>query len=112
MVSTGFPERLYVVLRLYYHEVYVERLGAKTAHCFHHHHTEGEIGHETAIHDIQVEPVRFTFVDAFHFFRQAGEVGCEQGGGNQVPLSGHIEQSWELAPMYGSTKIKKTGQDC
>ena len=36
-----------------------------------------------AIHDVDVDPVRARLVDRAHFFAEPGEVGGQDGGGDE-----------------------------
>ncbi len=64
------------------HEMDVERLGAVRPERLHHRRADGQIGHEMAVHDVDVDPVRSRLVDGAHLLAEPGEVGREDGGGD------------------------------
>ena len=42
----------------------------------------GQVGHEMAVHDVDVDPVGAGLVDRTHFLAEAGEIGGQDGGGD------------------------------
>ena len=66
---------LNVIFRMLNHEVYVEGLGAHLTHGFEHRESERDVGHEDAVHHVEVEPVGLTLVNHFYVALQVNEVG-------------------------------------
>jgi hypothetical protein len=65
------------LLGLHYHQVYIEWLLSKFGHIFKNRETEGDVGHEDTIHDIQMQPLGCTAVEPLHVFLEIAEVGTE-----------------------------------
>ena len=57
LIRAGLGERLQEDLRLGAHQVRVEEQLRQRTERPHHRRAEGEIGHEMAVHDVQVQPV-------------------------------------------------------
>ena len=66
---------LNVIFRMLNHEVYVKGLGAHLAHGFEHRESERDVGHEDAVHHVEVKPVGLTLVNHFYVALQVNEVG-------------------------------------
>ena len=64
------------------HQMDVERLGAVRPQRLHHGRADGEVGHEMAVHHIDMDPVGAGFVDGAHLLAEPGEIGREDGGGD------------------------------
>lgn len=78
------------LLGLHDHQVDVERFAGGPGHGLHNGETERDVGHEYAVHDVEVEPVAFAFVEHFDVALQVGEIGREQRGGNQWGHNGKV----------------------
>src|SRR5919202_1057290 len=65
------------------HQMRVEALAAIRPDRFHDVWTEGDIGHETPVHDVEVDPVCARLIDGKHLPSELGEVSREKGGRNQ-----------------------------
>ena len=74
-VGAGARERLEVRLVRRDHQMHVERLGRQRPQRTHHFRTEAEIGHEVAVHDVQMDPVGAGGVERAHLLAEAREVG-------------------------------------
>ena len=64
------------------HQVGVEGDLGVFAHAGDDGRTEGEVGDEVAVHDVQVEEVGAGVLDVADFGGESGEVGGEEGGGD------------------------------
>ena len=73
--GTELGSLLNVIFRVLYHKVDVEGLGAHLAHGFYHREAERDVGHEDAVHHIEVEPVGLTLVNHLYITLQVNEVG-------------------------------------
>ena len=73
-VDTRFSSRVDIALRLDDHEVSVERFVAYLFNGFDDGKSEGDVGHEHAVHDIEVEPVGLTAVDHFEIRFQVAKI--------------------------------------
>ena len=82
-VGAGARERLEVRLVGLDHQVHVERLGRERPERPHHLRAEAQIGHEVAVHDIEMDPVGAGGVDRAHLLAQPREVGGQHGRGDQ-----------------------------
>src|SRR5438094_592594 len=79
VVRSSLREGLHVTLGLYDHEVHVERLRGTAAHCFDDGHPEGDVRHESAVHDVDVDPVGARAVHGAHFLAEPAEVRGKNG---------------------------------
>jgi hypothetical protein len=61
----------------------VERLGRVRAERLHHRRADGEVGHEMAVHHVDVDPVGAGLVDRAHFLAEPGEIGGQDRGGDE-----------------------------
>ena len=50
-----FGEALHILFRVYDHQVHIQGLSGLSGDSFHHRKSEGNIGHESAVHDVQME---------------------------------------------------------
>ena len=64
------------------HQMDVERLGGVRPKRLHHRRADREVGHEMAVHHVDVDPVGAGLVDRAHFLAELGEVGGEDRGGD------------------------------
>ena len=96
-VGAGFGEGLHEVLGVVQHEVDVEKeAGHLAAELGDHLRAEGEVGHEVAVHDVQVQPRRAGGRDLRGALGQAGVLAGENGGGEKGGMdgSGHGQRPW------------------
>jgi hypothetical protein len=75
------------------HQMDVERLCAVRAQRLHHGRADGDVGHEMAVHHIDMDPVAACFVDRANFFTQTREIGGQDRRGD-TDGSAH---GWRLA---------------
>ena len=68
-----------MALRLDDHEVHIERLGGCTPHGPDDHRAQRDVGHETAIHDIDMNPIGARQIDRAHLFGQTAEIRRQDG---------------------------------
>merc|ERR1719163_1990927 len=64
------------------HEVGVENLVGDGAERVDDEGTDGDVGDEATVHDIDVDPLRAGLIDSLDLFAEGGEVGGEDGGGD------------------------------
>ncbi len=57
------------------HQVDVERLLRMWPDRLHHARPDGDVGHEMAVHDVDMDPVGAGGVDGVHFLAETGEIG-------------------------------------
>src|SRR4029077_4204456 len=65
------------------HEMDVERLLRVWTDGLNHSGTNGDIGHEVTVHDIDVDPVATGPIDGSNFLAEAREIRRQNGGGDQ-----------------------------
>ena len=70
-----------VALRLLDHEVHIQGLAGRPGDGPDHRHAKGDVGHEAAVHDVAVDPVRFGAVDELDGFAQVEKVGGQERRG-------------------------------
>ncbi|KAF5034732.1 hypothetical protein DSECCO2_593090 [anaerobic digester metagenome] len=61
-------------LRFINHQVCIEHQVGMRAQVLDEFGTEGDIGHKPAIHDIEMNPLRTTCFDTFHFLGSTGKI--------------------------------------
>ena len=83
-VGARLGEGLEVLLGFHDHQVDVEGLLGFLLDGLHHGYAEGDVGHESAVHHVAVEPVGLAAVDHLDVGFQVEEVGGEKGRGYQV----------------------------
>ena len=64
------------------HEVDVENLFAVRAQAFDDRRAEGEVGHEMAVHHVDMDVIGSGLVNRPHLFAQLRKIGGEDGGGD------------------------------
>ena len=79
-VGAGFGEGVEERIDRRNHEVNVERLGGVRPKRLHHRRTDRQVGHEMAVHDVDVDPVGAGLIDRAHFLAEPGEVRGEDRG--------------------------------
>ncbi len=79
-LCTGLCKPFDVLLGMHDHQVDVHGFHGFPGDGFHHRETEGQVGNEDAVHDVEMEQVRGG-VDRFYGLRQMQKVGGQDGGG-------------------------------
>jgi hypothetical protein len=79
-------ERLNIFLGLDDHQMNIDHTFGSGSDSLHHEGPDGDVGHESAVHDIDVDPVRPGFVDSFDFSRKAAKIRRKDGGGDSKGL--------------------------
>jgi hypothetical protein len=87
-VDTGAGEGLQIGINRADHQMRVEALAAVAADRPHQFGAEGDVGDEMPVHHIEMDPVRPGRVGGAHLLTEAGEVGREDGRGDQH-VAGH-----------------------
>ena len=80
VVGAGLGERIEEIVDRRDHEVYVERLLGVGAKRLHHGRADRQVGHEMAVHHVDVDPVGARFVDRPHVLAKLREVGGQDRG--------------------------------
>jgi hypothetical protein len=75
MVGAGAGKGSEIALRLDYHQMNVEWLCRRTPDCLEHKRSDGDVGNETAVHYVNMDPVRTGSIDSADFVTQFSEVG-------------------------------------
>ncbi len=88
-VAAGFGEGCEIGIGRGDHQVAVEHLVGAVADCLDDGRAEGDVGHEMAIHHIEVDPVSACFGDGFDFLAKAREIRSENGRGDERVARGH-----------------------
>ena len=104
------PRRLGEVLeippRVGHHEMAVEEQRGVAPQRGHHRGSDGEVGHEVPVHDVDVEPVRRRR-HLPHLFGQRPEVGGEDRGGD--PQSARAPRVTRGRPLSGDRSLSRDG---
>jgi hypothetical protein len=64
-----------MALRLDYHQMNVEWLCRRAADRLKHDRPDGDVGNETTVHNVDMDPVRAGSIDSADFFTQSSEIG-------------------------------------
>ncbi len=64
------------------HQMHVERQARMRAQGFDHIRADGDVGHEMAVHHVNMHPVGPRRLDRPHLLAQFGKVGRQDGGGD------------------------------
>jgi hypothetical protein len=65
------------------HQMHVEWLGRVRPERLHHRGANGDVGHEMAVHDVDMDPVGPGHVDGADFLAQPRKIGRQDRRGNQ-----------------------------
>jgi hypothetical protein len=82
-ISTSFDETREVMMRTLNHKMNIERKFRVLSYRRDHGWPERNVIDEMAVHDVEVEPIRTGFLDATNLNLESGEVGREQGWGDE-----------------------------
>jgi hypothetical protein len=74
VVGAGLGEGGEIAIRLDDHQMHVERLCRRTANGLQHDRPDGDVGHEAAVHDIDVDPIGARRIDGADLFAQSREI--------------------------------------
>jgi hypothetical protein len=85
-VGPGVGECLNIFLGFDDHEVDINHLLGRCADCFHDRRANRDVGHETAVHDIDVNPVGACLVDRLDFSLKTAKISGKDGGGDSERL--------------------------
>ena len=88
-VGTGLGEVGHVALRLDDHQVHVQGLGRDGPQGLHDQGADGDVGHEAAVHHVDVDPVGAGLVDGTDVFAETGEIGREDRRRDHQGLGAH-----------------------
>ena len=80
MIGAGFRKIVEITLRLDDHQVHIERLGRRAAHCIHDRGAEGDVRHEPAVHDVDMNPIGAGLIDRTNFLAEPPQIGGKNGG--------------------------------
>ena len=79
-VGTGIDEVAHIAIRFIDHQVHIQESVGGLTQGFDHRCTDGQIGNEVPVHDIDMDPVCSRTDDVFHVPGQATEIGREDAG--------------------------------
>jgi hypothetical protein len=85
-VRPGLGECLNILLGFDDHQVYVDHLSRRRTNRFHNRRANRDVGHETPVHDIDVNPIGASFIDRLDFSRKAAKISGKDRGGNSERL--------------------------
>ena len=74
-VGAGLGEGFEIGIAGRDHQMHVERLLGERAQRLHHVRADGDVGHEMAVHHVDMDPVGAGGLDRADFLAQFGEVG-------------------------------------
>ena len=79
MIRSGLDKIFQITLRLDDHQMHVQRLRGGAAHRVHDGRAEGDVGHEPAVHDVDVDPIGAGLIDSADFVSEPPQVGGQNG---------------------------------
>src|SRR5712691_86778 len=110
MVSAGLGEGREIALRLDDHQMNIERLGGRAADGLQHGRADGDVGHEAAVHHIDMDPIGLGSVDGAHLLAQSGEIGSQYRWCHENRLHGcHLDQRSPAAAASTNQMSSPTG---
>ena len=74
VLGTRLGKALHIVLRMHDHQMDIQRLPGQLSYGFHHRKPKGNIGHESAVHNVQMEEIGI-LIHHFHIFLQMQKIG-------------------------------------
>ena len=77
-IGSKFFYFVYELLGLHNHQMHIQRLLADASNMLQHGKPKGNVGHENAVHNIDVEPIGTALIEPLHLGLEIGEVGSEQ----------------------------------
>ena len=80
VIGAGLGEGGEIALRLDDHQMNVERLCRRAADGLQHDRADGDVGHETAVHHVDMDPIGAGRVDGADLLAQAREIGRQDRG--------------------------------
>src|ERR1700681_2500468 len=93
VIGAGRCEIVKIPFGLDDHQVHVERLFGGPAYRIHDCGAEGDVRHEPAIHDVDMDPVGAGPIDRADFFTEPPQIGRQNGGRDDDRL--HRASAWE-----------------
>src|SRR5262249_4102361 len=100
MIGASVRKYTEVALRLDDHKVHIERFECGPADGLQHHRPDGDVRYETAIHYIDMHPIRAGRINRTNFLAQTGEIRREHRWRNENPRHGlaHLNErsAWQL----------------
>ena len=79
-VSAGFGEVGNVLFRLDDHQVNIQRLLRHRTERLDDQWADGDVGHEAAVHDVDMDPVSAGLIHGFHLVAETCEIGRQMDG--------------------------------
>ena len=120
-IGAGFGEGLDIGVDRFDHQMRVEGAGGVWAQRLHDSRTKGDVGHEMAVHHIEMNPIGAGRDDIAHFLAEPGEIRRENRGGYDnvgihKPCSDMTEplramrREARLASRLGNPRIELAGR--
>ena len=75
MIGAGAGKGGEIALRLDYHQMNVERLCRRAADRLEYNRSDRDVGNETTVHHVHMDPVGASSIDGADFFTQSSEIG-------------------------------------
>ena len=82
MSAAGFGEGLDIGIDRLDHQMDVEDFAGMRTQCLDHRRTDGQVGHEMAVHDIDMDIVGAGGIDGADLFPSRAKSADRYGGGN------------------------------
>ena len=94
MSAAGLGEVVQVALRLDDHQVHVQRQPGAAPGSLHQQRSDGDVGHEAAVHHVHVDAVRPRLVHLGDLLSENAEVRGENGGENPDSAGAHLDRTF------------------
>jgi serine/threonine protein kinase len=85
-VRAGIGKRLNIFLGFDDHQMDVDRLSCRGTNRFHDQRTNRDVGHETTVHDVDVNPIGACLVDRLDFSLKTAKISGKDRGGDSEGL--------------------------
>jgi hypothetical protein len=100
----GVEETRQVVIGPGHHEVCIDWNAGDCSGSVHEGGTEGDVVHEMAVHDVQMQPVGACIFDALNFLMKPAEVTGEERGGYEYGVHLKRKRGRPEKPMAGVSR--------
>src|SRR5262249_24823182 len=110
MVGPGLGESLEITFRFDDHQMNVERLCRRTANGLQHDRPDGNVWHETSVHDVDMDPVGIGRIDGAHLLAQSREIGGQYRWCHENRLHGcYLDQGSPAAALSTNQMSSPSG---
>src|SRR5476649_485624 len=88
MIGASFGKIAKITFRVDDHQVHIERLRRRSTNRIHNRRTEGDVWHEPAVHDVNMNPIGACLIDGTDFLTNSPQIRGKNRGCNNDRLHG------------------------